>query len=104
MSPDPRRRSVITCRKCGKENQDHYKFCLGCGNELAKTPPAQVSGPAAAPTPGPTPLPVAPPPVESTEELETARTVLPPPPNVSIGLPETTAAGELTSPASPAAK
>jgi len=27
---------VITCSKCGKENQDHYKFCLGCGSELPK--------------------------------------------------------------------
>jgi pSer/pThr/pTyr-binding forkhead associated (FHA) protein len=27
---------VITCRKCGKENQDHYKFCLGCGAELPR--------------------------------------------------------------------
>jgi pSer/pThr/pTyr-binding forkhead associated (FHA) protein len=27
---------VITCQKCGKENQDHYKFCLGCGAELTR--------------------------------------------------------------------
>jgi pSer/pThr/pTyr-binding forkhead associated (FHA) protein len=27
---------VVTCQKCGKENQDHYKFCLGCGSELEK--------------------------------------------------------------------
>ena len=27
---------VIICDKCGKENQDHYKFCLGCGAELPK--------------------------------------------------------------------
>src|SRR5690606_4787367 len=33
---DLRRASVITCSKCGKENQDHYKFCLGCGSELPK--------------------------------------------------------------------
>ena len=26
--------AVITCPKCFKENQDHYKFCLGCGAEL----------------------------------------------------------------------
>ena len=25
---------MITCSRCGKENQDHYKFCLGCGNEM----------------------------------------------------------------------
>jgi len=27
---------VISCPKCSKENQDHYKFCLGCGNELPR--------------------------------------------------------------------
>jgi len=27
---------VIVCPKCSKENQDHYKFCLGCGNELPR--------------------------------------------------------------------
>jgi pSer/pThr/pTyr-binding forkhead associated (FHA) protein len=28
--------AVITCPKCAKENQDHYKFCLGCGAELPR--------------------------------------------------------------------
>ncbi len=32
---------MITCQKCGKENQDHYKFCLGCGAELARETAAQ---------------------------------------------------------------
>ncbi len=27
---------MINCAKCGKDNQDHYKFCLGCGAELSK--------------------------------------------------------------------
>lgn len=27
---------MIVCPKCGKENQDHYKFCLGCGSELPR--------------------------------------------------------------------
>ena len=59
---------MITCKSCGKENQDHYKFCLGCGGKLEL---------ASAPVPaGPSPM-------------EIARTVLPPAP-VS-----TTAAGEL---------
>src|SRR5580698_6194480 len=31
-----RRPSVITCPKCSKDNQDHYKFCLGCGAELPR--------------------------------------------------------------------
>jgi pSer/pThr/pTyr-binding forkhead associated (FHA) protein len=57
---------VIVCPRCSKENQDHYKFCLGCGAELprdaakkefvARTtattdPPAAVAAPAAAPGP-----------------------------------------------------
>ena len=49
---------MIVCPRCGKENQDHYKFCLGCGAELprdaahapksftAPTPPAQGGAPA----------------------------------------------------------
>lgn len=51
---------MIACENCGRENQDHYKFCLGCGAELkreaaqpksftAPTPPAGVP---AAPGPG----------------------------------------------------
>lgn len=27
---------MITCPKCQKDNQDHYKFCLGCGAELPR--------------------------------------------------------------------
>jgi pSer/pThr/pTyr-binding forkhead associated (FHA) protein len=29
---------VIVCPRCSKENQDHYKFCLGCGSELPREP------------------------------------------------------------------
>jgi pSer/pThr/pTyr-binding forkhead associated (FHA) protein len=57
---------VITCPKCGKENQDHYKFCLGCGAELPRgggaakpftsnTPPHGI--PAAQPRPVPSGAP-----------------------------------------------
>jgi pSer/pThr/pTyr-binding forkhead associated (FHA) protein len=59
---------VITCLKCGKENQDHYKFCLGCGAELpravaakpftAATPPQGVPAVAM-----PAPVPMPPPPL-----------------------------------------
>lgn len=30
---------MITCQKCGKENQEHYRFCLGCGAELPRASP-----------------------------------------------------------------
>jgi pSer/pThr/pTyr-binding forkhead associated (FHA) protein len=52
---------VITCTRCGKENQDHYKFCLGCGNEIKAAPKAEAKPASREPLP-----------------LETARTVLPP--------------------------
>ncbi len=32
---------MIICPECSKENQDHYKFCLGCGAELPKDAPKQ---------------------------------------------------------------
>jgi hypothetical protein len=32
----PSEEPVISCPKCGKDNQDHYKFCLGCGAELPR--------------------------------------------------------------------
>ncbi len=42
---------MIVCARCNKENQDHYKFCLGCGAEMPKdgapkafTPPTPPSG------------------------------------------------------------
>ena len=48
---------MIVCPRCSKDNQDHYKFCLGCGAELprnaaqpksftAPTPPAGMPAPA----------------------------------------------------------
>jgi pSer/pThr/pTyr-binding forkhead associated (FHA) protein len=41
---------MIVCNKCGKENQDHYKFCLGCGSELVApaTPPPVAPSPVVA--------------------------------------------------------
>lgn len=70
---------MITCPKCGKENQDHYKFCLGCGNELPRDgggqrpfrAPTPAARNAVAPAPGPMAVPapqnfqpVAPPPAQ----------------------------------------
>lgn len=47
---------MIVCARCSKENQDHYKFCLGCGAELPRDQaPKDFSAPppAAAPVPAP---------------------------------------------------
>jgi hypothetical protein len=35
---------VIVCSRCSKENQDHYKFCLGCGAELPRQSGAPKDG------------------------------------------------------------
>ncbi|HWN67007.1 MAG TPA: FHA domain-containing protein [Haliangium sp.] len=40
---------MIICHRCGKENQDHYKFCLGCGAEL--TGPPRTAARSSAPAP-----------------------------------------------------
>ena len=32
---------MINCPSCAKQNQDHYKFCLGCGAELPREPVGQ---------------------------------------------------------------
>jgi pSer/pThr/pTyr-binding forkhead associated (FHA) protein len=40
---------VITCSRCGKENQKHYKFCLGCGAKL-EAPAAPAAEPARVPS------------------------------------------------------
>ncbi|MEZ4429725.1 MAG: zinc-ribbon domain-containing protein [Nannocystaceae bacterium] len=56
---------MIICPNCGKENQDHYKFCLACGTKLpprgdtvAPSPPKPV-----APKAPPPPLPSLTPPI-----------------------------------------
>lgn len=28
---------MTACQRCGRENQEHYKFCLGCGAELPRS-------------------------------------------------------------------
>lgn len=60
---------MITCPKCTKDNQDHYKFCLGCGAELPRdvapkpftpqTPPHGVKAASVAPAPAMQPPPQA---------------------------------------------
>ena len=44
---------MITCPKCQKENQDHYKFCLGCGAKLS-APAPRPAAPAQPAAPQPT--------------------------------------------------
>jgi pSer/pThr/pTyr-binding forkhead associated (FHA) protein len=41
----PEESPVIICPKCTKENQDHYKFCLGCGAELPRDASPKKFGP-----------------------------------------------------------
>lgn len=36
---------MITCPNCGRDNEDHYKFCLGCGTILPR-PEAKSAQPA----------------------------------------------------------
>ena len=31
---------MINCKKCGRPNEDHYRFCLGCGARLDHQKPA----------------------------------------------------------------
>jgi pSer/pThr/pTyr-binding forkhead associated (FHA) protein len=71
---------LITCSRCGKENQDHYKFCLGCGGELAR-PGAAALTPAPAPVTGSMGTAGN----NGPSALETARTVLPPAPMMAAG-------------------
>ena len=94
---------MITCPKCSKDNQDHYKFCLGCGAELPRdaapkpfspgTPPhgmraAQAAAAAQAPAPAPAAavaalggtVAIAPSPVQSRAPMPPAAPVAPAPP------------------------
>ncbi len=65
---------MIVCSKCGKENQDHYKFCLGCGSEL--------SGPA------PAPAPVVPAPPRKTAGVDPAKAAVAISPTPPAGVPQ----------------
>jgi pSer/pThr/pTyr-binding forkhead associated (FHA) protein len=49
---------VIVCTRCSKENQDHYKFCLGCGSELPRDGgPKAAAAPAVSMAPAPAAAP-----------------------------------------------
>ena len=51
---------MIICPNCSRENEDHYKFCLGCGTELSKVvrADAPTALPAARPIAAPAPRPI----------------------------------------------
>lgn len=52
---------MIICPNCDRENEDHYKFCLGCGTELSGSAriPSPTTQKDAAPTAAPRARPVA---------------------------------------------
>lgn len=78
---------MITCSRCGKENQDLYKFCLGCGAKLQ----------AAAPKPAPPadPLPPTPPPELASGAISVPKTAIPPEPVGFSPMGPTIASGSL---------
>lgn len=51
---------MLVCSRCGRENQEHYKFCLGCGSELSRDAPVPVARSGAAPEWQATPTPAMP--------------------------------------------
>ncbi|MGB8299137.1 MAG: FHA domain-containing protein [Polyangia bacterium] len=59
---------MIICSRCGKENQDQFKYCLGCGSKLQMAVPAPAE-----------PL-RAPPPAEEPAPMGMAKTFSPAPP------------------------
>ncbi len=68
---------MITCPACSKQNQDHYRFCLGCGAELPR------GGAAAQPS-----RPEAEDPVIQDEETNVGGTVSQLPPDPTPAPPE----------------
>lgn len=70
---------MITCSRCGKENQDLYKFCLGCGAKLQ----AGVSAPAPKPAPPVEHyMPTPPPELAGRPPISVAKTEIPPDPKI----------------------
>lgn len=88
---------MITCPKCSKENQDHYKFCLGCGAELPRdaAPKKFPTGRVASPVRPASGAPIV---DESTSVGGTAqgKTDAPPPPPLAPPPPKPAAAAPTT--------
>lgn len=83
---------MITCSRCGKENQDLYKFCLGCGAKLqagaAPAPKPVAPPPAESFQPTPPPEPMAQP---MAQPIAVSKTVVPPEPDNFPGMAPTMA-------------
>ena len=79
---------MIVCSRCSKENQDHYKFCLGCGAELPRdsSQPRSISGPGNEPRT--TDAPPAPVRAASSGGLASAPQLEPFPPEPVLAEPE----------------
>ncbi|MEW5854356.1 MAG: FHA domain-containing protein [Myxococcota bacterium] len=72
---------MVNCSNCGRENADHFNFCLDCGTELTKGPAAAAPPPAPS---SPVVAPLAPAPVTSPSVPISS---LPPPPSVFTAPP-----------------
>ena len=68
---------MIICSRCGKENQDQFKYCLGCGLKLQTAVPA----------PAPAEPPTAPLAAQAPAGSAVARTASPPPPAAAVAEP-----------------
>lgn len=71
---------MITCSRCGKDNQDLYKFCLSCGAKLQGAAPAPkpvVAPPPEAFPPTPPPEPIS----QPSQPVGVAKTAVPPEPD-----------------------
>ncbi len=83
---------MISCSKCTKDNQDHYKFCLGCGAELPRDAAPRPFAPPKTPAQGvkqvaAAPAYVAPPHVEPAPAYAPPAAYVAPPPAPSYAPP-----------------
>ena len=80
---------MITCPKCSKDNQDHYKFCLGCGAELPRDAAPKKFAAGGTPPQG---VPAVRPPAEKEKEKEPAQPAAVPRPSSAASSPANVAA------------
>lgn len=102
---------MISCPKCAKENQNHYRFCLGCGAELggaakaAPTPQTPPHGmPAVQPEAAPAAIEHTPAPAPVSEPAPPVAAPVPaaaPPRPAAVPRPDPTPAAPAVAPSSP---